>query len=107
MGEKFEEVLSTILPGAISLSGPEKRQAHLKAASDVHDLETQWQLLRSRIPDLGARDKIDAALEAARKVTGGRDSGKARTAATEMLRLFDDVKESADGERWVSLESLL
>ena len=107
MGEKFEEVLSTILPGAISLSGPEKRQVHLKAASDVRDLETQWQLLRSRIPDLGARDKIDAALEAARKVTGGRDSGKARTAATELFRLFDDVKESADGERWVSLESLL
>lgn len=107
MGEKFEEALNTILPAAISLSGPEKRQTHLKAASDVRDLEAQWQLLRPRIPDLGARDKIDASLEAARSINEGRDSGKARTAATELSRLFEDVRASADGESWVTLESLL
>ena len=107
MGEKFEEVLNTVLPGAISLSGPQKRETQAKAASDVRDLEAQWHLLRSRVPDLGARDKINASLEAARKVTEGRDSGKARTAATELSRLFDDVRASADGERWVSWESLI
>lgn len=107
MGEKFEEALNTILPGAISLSGPEKRQTHMKAASDVRDIEAQWHVLRSRIPDLGARDKIDAALEAARSVNEGRDSAKARMAATELGRLFDDVRASADGERWVPWESLI
>ncbi len=107
MGEKFEEALSTILPGAVSLSGPEKRRSHLKAASDVRDLEAQWHVLRPRIPDLGARDKIDAALEAARNVNEGRDSAKARVAATELSRLFDDVRASADGERWVTWESLM
>jgi len=107
MGEKFEEMLNTILPGAIALSGPAKRQTLVKAVGDVKDLEVQWQVLRSRIPDLGARDKIDASLEAARNISEGRHSGRARLAATELSRLFDDVKASADGERWVSLESLL
>lgn len=107
MGEKFEEILNTILPGAIALSGPERRQAHLKAADEVRGLEAQWQVLRPRIPDLGARDKIDNALEVARRVTEARDSGRARAAATELGRLFEDVRASADGEQWVSWESII
>ena len=107
LGERFEELLSSILPGAIRLDGPERRRDHVEAQGTVRELGAQWKILRPKISDMGARDRIDQAVETARELGAGRDSDTARKAAAELARLFEDVRAGADGEQWVPLESLL
>lgn len=107
LGDKFGEALNTVLPSAAQLTGPERRRVQVRAAGQVQDLEAQWKVLRPQIPDLGARDSVDEAVEAARKLSIGRDSERARAAATELTRLFEDVRAGAQGEQWVPMETVL
>ncbi len=107
LGERFEELLNSILPGAMRLDGPEKRTAHVEARGTVREIEAQWKVLRPKISHMGARDRIDMAVETARELSDGRDSDSARKGAAELARLFEDVRAGADGEEWVPLESLL
>jgi hypothetical protein len=107
LGEKFEEVLTAILPRAISyVSAEERRRGQLKAAFRLEDLAVQWEALRPHIADEGAKIKIDEALDIARAAARREEPEQARLAAANVGRLFEDVKTGVS-EVLIPVEDLL
>jgi len=104
LGDKFEEILTTILPRATQyVSAEERRRQQLRAVYRVDDTITQYASLRPLIDDLGARAHIDKLVESAQTAVTGDDPDLVPKAVDELTRTFDDVRRGI-GETIVPVE---
>ncbi|MBU1700036.1 MAG: hypothetical protein KJ970_03305 [Candidatus Eisenbacteria bacterium] len=107
LGTKLEEVLMTILPRSVAMmSAEERRRSQLKAVYKMDDIVIQYEALRSRIDDLGARDKFDERINEVQEVLEGDDPERAKKLVESLARDFEEVKQNSR-ELMVSFEDLI
>jgi hypothetical protein len=107
LGDKFEELLFALLPRAARYTVVEERKRQqVRAGYRLTDIATQWDVIRAQIGDEGAKASFDRELTAALELASSSDPEKARRAAEQIGRMFEEMKLAA-GEILVPVEELM
>lgn len=107
LGEKFEEVLMSILPRSVTyVTIQERRRQQLRDTYKLEDVATQYEALRPIIEDEAVRETIDQKMAGATEAAGGENPEDTKKRISEVLRLFEDARQAMN-ESVVPLEDLL
>lgn len=106
-GDKFEEIITAILPRATRyVSTEERRRQQLRMVYKIEDIGTQYEALRPRIEDPAAQFKIDKLIDEAHSAAEGEDPDKVKPAVDALTRAFEEAKKSM-GEVLVPLDEFV
>ncbi len=107
LGDKFEEILVSILPRSIGyVSVEERRRKQLRAVYKLDEIASQYNAVRSQIDDPGARAEMDKQIAEAEKAVESRDPEIVYKKISELARVFDEAKRGL-GEILVPVDELL
>lgn len=107
LGEKFEEVLMSVLPRSVTyVTVQEKRRQQLRDTYKLEDIATQYEALRPIIEDEAVRERIDKKMAEATEAAGGENPEETKRRINEVLRHFEDARQ-AMSESVVPLEDLI
>jgi len=106
-GEKFEQVLATILPNSLRyMTTEERRRQQLRSVYRLDDIGIQWEAIRPQISDRGAQVRMDELIAEAQAATQGDDAERAQKLTQQLGLYFEEIKRSA-GEILLPVEQLV
>lgn len=107
LGDKFEEMLVSILPRSVAyVSVEERRRKQLRAVYKLDEIVTQYDAIRSQIEDPGARVEVDRQIARAEEAVESKDPETILKTVSGLAREFDEIKRGL-GEILVPVDELL
>lgn len=107
LGDKFEEILVSILPRSIGyISVEERRRKQLRAVYKLDEIASQYDAVRSQIDDPGAREEVDKQIAEAEEAVESKDPEIVYKKISKLARVFDEAKRGL-GEMLVPVDELL
>jgi hypothetical protein len=95
LGEKFEEVLMSILPRSVTYTTlQEKRRQILRDTYKLEDMTAKYEVLRPMIEDAAARRKIDEKLANAVELASAEDPEKTSESINDFARSVEDARHA-------------
>ena len=107
LGEKFEEVLMSVLPRSVRYKTiQEKRRQQLRDTYKLEEVTTQYETLRPVIDNSAVKQEMDKKIEEAAEAAGKDNPEDTKKKIDSVVRAFEDVRQGLN-ESVVSVEDLI